>query len=61
MGIDNVDLDYIKKNDISLLVTATANAVAVAEHVLSMFLSLSKSIIDYDIEVKEISNLMQKK
>ena len=53
VGIDNVDLDYIKKNDISLLVTATANAVAVAEHVLSMFLSLSKSIIDYDMEVRK--------
>ena len=53
VGIDNVDLKYIKKNDISLLVTATANAVAVAEHVLSMFLSLSKSIINYDMEVRK--------
>ena len=53
VGIDNVDLGYIKKNNISLLVTATANAVAVAEHVLSMFLSLSKSIIDYDTEVRK--------
>ena len=53
VGIDNVDLEYIKKNDISLLVTATANAVAVAEHVLSMFLSLSKSIIQYDTEVRK--------
>ena len=53
VGIDNVDLNYIKKNNISLLVTATANAVAVAEHVLSMFLSLSKSIINYDAEVRK--------
>ena len=53
VGIDNVDLEYIKKKDISLLVTATANAVAVAEHVLSMFLSLSKSIIQYDTEVRK--------
>ena len=53
VGIDNVDLNYIKKNDISLLVTATANAVAVAEHVLSMFLSLSKSVINYDTEVRK--------
>tara|TARA_B100001063_G_scaffold211005_1_gene209055 strand:+ start:49 stop:1005 length:957 start_codon:yes stop_codon:yes gene_type:complete len=52
VGYDNVDLDYIKKNNISLLITATANAVAVAEHVLSMFLSLSKSIIKYDEEVR---------
>jgi len=52
VGYDNVDLNYIKKNKISLLITATANAVAVAEHVLSMFLSLSKSIIRYDKEVR---------
>ena len=52
VGYDNVDLDYIKNNNISLLVTATANAVAVAEHVLSMFLSLSKSIFKYDSEVR---------
>ena len=53
VGFDNVDLEYIKKNDITLLVTATANAVAVAEHVLSMFLSLSKSIIEYDKDVRK--------
>ena len=53
VGIDNVDLNYIKNNNISLLITATANAVAVAEHVLSMFLCLSKSIVRYDKEVRE--------
>ena len=52
VGYDNVDLNYIKNNKISLLITATANAVAVAEHVLSMFLSLSKSLIRYDEEVR---------
>ena len=45
-------MNYLKKNNISLLITATANAVAVAEHVISMFLSLSKSIISYDNEVR---------
>ena len=53
VGFDNVDLNYIKKNNISLLITATANAVAVAEHVISMFLSLSKSISKYDKEVRK--------
>ena len=53
VGYDNVDLNYIKKNNITLLVTATANAVAVAEHVISMFLSLSKSISKYDKEVSK--------
>ena len=53
VGYDNVDLKYLKKNNISLLITSTANAVAVAEHVLSMFLALSKSIISYDNEVRK--------
>tara|TARA_Y100000768_G_scaffold354280_1_gene307149 strand:- start:1238 stop:2197 length:960 start_codon:yes stop_codon:yes gene_type:complete len=53
VGYDNVDLNYIKKNNISLLITATANAVAVAEHVISMFLALSKSISLYDEEVRK--------
>ena len=52
MGYDNVDLDYIKKNNIRLLITAKANAVAVAEHVLALILSISKSIKEYDNEVR---------
>ena len=52
MGYDNVDIDYIKKNNISLLITATANAVAVAEHVIYMMMSISKSINQYDNEVR---------
>ncbi len=53
VGYDNIDLNYIKKNNIALLVTATANAVAVAEHVMAMFLSISKSIANYDKEVRD--------
>ena len=52
VGYDNVDLNYIKKNNITLLITATANAVAVAEHVIYMMLSISKSINQYDKEVR---------
>jgi D-3-phosphoglycerate dehydrogenase len=52
VGYDNVDLSYIKKKNISLLITATANAVAVAEHVIYMMLSISKSINKYDNEVR---------
>ena len=52
VGYDNVDLPYIKKNNISLLITATANAVAVAEHVVYMMLTISKSINRYDNEVR---------
>ena len=52
VGYDNVDTNYIKKNNISLLITATANAVAVAEHVISLFLSISKASKIYDKEVR---------
>tara|TARA_X000000950_G_scaffold282733_1_gene382132 strand:+ start:50 stop:1006 length:957 start_codon:yes stop_codon:yes gene_type:complete len=52
VGFDNIDLEYIKKNNITLLITATANAVAVAEHVIYMMLSISKSISRYDNEVR---------
>ena len=52
VGYDNVDTNYIKKNNISLLITATANAVAVAEHVISVFLSIAKASKIYDKEVR---------
>ena len=52
VGYDNVDLPFIKKKNISLLITATANAVAVAEQVIYMMLTISKSINKYDNEVR---------
>ena len=52
VGYDNIDLNYIKTKNITLLITATANAVAVAEHVIYMMLSISKSINQYDAEVR---------
>ena len=38
VGFDNVDLNYIKKKNISLLITATANAVAVINNQIFFFL-----------------------
>jgi D-3-phosphoglycerate dehydrogenase / 2-oxoglutarate reductase len=52
VGYDNVDLDYIKKNNIALTITATANAAAVSEHVMYMMLVLSKAKLAYDNEVR---------
>ncbi len=52
VGYDNVDLKYLKENNIKLLITATANAVSVAEHVMYMLLSLSKGINKYDQMVR---------
>ena len=53
VGIDNVDLKFIKKNKIALLITSTANSLAVAEHVMYMMLSLTKGIVSYDTAVRE--------
>ena len=52
VGYDNVDLDIIKKKNITLAITATANAVAVTEHVFFMMLNISKSHDMYDKCVK---------
>ena len=52
VGYDNVDTKYLKENNITLLITATANAVSVAEHVMYMILTLSKGITQYDFMVR---------
>lgn len=44
VGYDNVDLSYLNKKQLALAVTGTSNAVSVAEHVMTMFLYLSKKI-----------------
>ena len=44
VGYDNIDTNYLKKNNIALGITGTSNAISVAEHVLTMFLYLSKKI-----------------
>ena len=52
VGYDNIDLEVSKKKDITLAITATANAVAVAEHVMFMILNISKRGSLYDETVK---------
>jgi len=52
VGYDNIDLKSSKKKNIALTITATANAVAVAEHVLFMLLNISKRKSMYDDTVK---------
>lgn len=44
VGYDNVDSNYLTKNGIPLAITGTSNAVSVAEHVMTMFLYLTKNI-----------------
>jgi D-3-phosphoglycerate dehydrogenase len=59
VGYDNVDLNYLNENKIALAVTGTANSVSVAEHVMTMFLYLSKKINKSDALVKK-GNFNQK-
>ena len=43
VGYDNVDLNYLNEKKIALGITGTANAVSVAEHVMTFFLQLTKN------------------
>ena len=52
VGYDNIDLNSSKKNNITIAITASANAVAVAEHVMFMLLNISKRKNMYDETVK---------
>ena len=53
VGFDNVDTNFLKESGITLLITATANARAVAEHVIYMMLTISKGFNIYDNEVRK--------
>ena len=51
VGYDNIDLDYLNKKNIALAITGQSNAVSVAEHVMTMMLTLSKNIFASDNHV----------
>ncbi len=52
VGYDSIDLNYLNSNQIPLAITGKSNAVAVAEHVITLFLSISRKIIDCHYIVK---------
>ncbi|RPG94242.1 MAG: hydroxyacid dehydrogenase [Candidatus Pelagibacter sp. TMED263] len=52
VGYDNVDLDYIKKNDIKLLVTNSSTSTSPAEHIMYMILSIYKGVNTFDSIVR---------
>ena len=52
VGYDNIGLKSAKEIGATLTITATANAVAVAEHVMFMLLNISKRKDMYDQTVK---------
>ena len=62
VGYDNVDTEYLNKNKIAMAITVNANAVSVAEHVMTMMLNLTKNIsksdkLTRDNKFKEKANL----
>ena len=52
VGYDNIDLTKAKEKDIKVAITANANAVTVAEHVMFMLLNISKRKDMYDKTVR---------
>ena len=55
VGYDNVDLKFIERKKIfHYVLQIHANAIAVAEHVMYMMLSISKGIVSHDQSVSKM-------
>ena len=52
VGYEKVDKKFLKKNNITILVTATTTSVSTAEHIMFMILNISKGIDFYDQAVR---------
>ena len=53
VGYDNVDINYIKENDIKLLVTDSSTSTSPAEHIMFMILSIYKGVSLFDDIVRK--------
>ncbi|MFL2883209.1 MAG: NAD(P)-dependent oxidoreductase [Pelagibacteraceae bacterium] len=53
VGYDNVDINFLKKNDIKLLVTDASTSTSPAEHIMFMILSIYKGINMFDDIVRK--------
>ncbi len=54
-GLENIDLEHCKKNNIAVFSSPEGNADAVGDHVLAMTLAMTRKIVEADASVK--SNL----
>ena len=63
VGFDNVDIKFLKKNNIKLLVTATTTSVSPAEHIMFMIINISKGMDFFDKAVRngEFGSVMHMK
>ncbi len=53
VGYDNVDTNYIKRNNIKLLVTSSSTSTSPAEHIMYLILSIYKGVNMFDTMVRE--------
>ena len=53
VGYDNVDTNYIKENNIKLLVTDSSTSTSPAEHIMFMILSIYKGVSLFDDIVRK--------
>ena len=63
VGFDNVDVKFLKKSNIKLLVTAASTSVSPAEHIMFMIVNISKGIDFFDKSVRsgEFGSVMHMK
>ncbi len=53
VGFDNVDIKFLKENNIKLLITSTTTSVSPAEHIMFMILNILKGINLFDKAVRD--------
>lgn len=53
VGVDNVDVEAATEKGIPVVICPSANSRSVAEHALTLILSLSKNIVEYDNETRK--------
>lgn len=46
VGVDNIDLDYCKKNDIDVHITKNANSQAVADYAFALILAVARKVTE---------------
>lgn len=70
IGVDNIDVNFATNNGIAVVNTPNANVVSVAEHVITLMLTLAKKIIlsdkalragEFSIAGSSLPNLCQSK
>ncbi len=54
VGVDNIDLDYCKSQNIIVTITPNANSLSVAEHAFALMIALAKNLVPVSKEYREV-------